>query len=128
MPVTPPPTVAPTLPEASPTRSPITATTPSAPCGCFACDENVLNNTAGGFTCKQRIDYLQTKEGGLLSELESCRIVAEEFPDNVCGPACHPTNCTTLAPTMSPTLEPPEMCDCYDCNETVLNTTVAGFT
>lgn len=40
----------------------------------------------------------------------------------------HPELCNTMFPTSSPTRPEPEMCTCYDCNQTVLNTTVAGFT
>lgn len=121
-------TSSPTVAATAPTGSPITPITPAAPCGCFACDDGVLDNIARGFSCLQRIEYLQSAAGGLFPELEACRIVADQFPDNVCGPACHPTRCSTLAPTTSPTLPPPERCSCYDCNQTVLNLTVAGFT
>jgi hypothetical protein len=97
-------------------------------CGCFACTAEILQHKAGGFTCLQRMDFLQTAGGGNLTELDACARVADEFPDNICGPACHPVTCTTLSPTSSPTRAPPEFCTCYDCNATVLNTTVNGFT
>ena len=40
----------------------------------------------------------------------------------------NPRECNTMFPTSAPTRPEPEFCTCYDCNQTVLNQTVAGFT
>lgn len=70
-----------------PTFAPFGVTNPDAPCGCFACDETVLSTVVLGFSCQDRIDYLQTNAGGNLGYLESCKQVAESFDNNICGPA-----------------------------------------
>ena len=70
-----------------PTYEPFEVPNPDAPCGCYACDETVLSNVIFGFSCQERIDYLQSPPGGGYGYLEACVRVAESLPDNVCGPA-----------------------------------------
>lgn len=61
----------------------------AAHCGTSSC-ESAWENVAGSgeHSCGDRIAWLQTFEGGLLSESEACGRVAGEFA-NVCG-ACMP--------------------------------------
>ena len=81
-------TLKPTLPlTPRPTLPPFEVPHPDSPCGCNACDETVLNNVIFGFSCQERIDYLQTPAGGSLDYLEACVLVSESFENNVCGPA-----------------------------------------
>ena len=72
-----------------PTLPTIAITTPGATCGCYACDESILNKSVGEarLTCGQRIESLRSRTGGRsFSEVEACYQVSEEFP-NDCGPA-----------------------------------------
>lgn len=85
--------------------SPSFPPTPSAPipvspspvlpifsCSCSVCTEQVLNSDAGGHTCQERIHWLQSADGGSLSENDACVVIAhDEFPDE-CG-ACDPIEC-----------------------------------
>lgn len=82
-------------------------------CGCSACDFNVLNAIAEGFTCGSRIDYVMNVDH--LSETDACLLVAnEEYPD-ICG-GCDPSSCA------------PAKCGCTSCNNDVLNSIADGFT
>lgn len=67
-------------------------------CGCSACTQAVWNSpavdAAGSFTCGARITWLQSPEGGSLSEYNACqRVAGEEFSNGPCGPYCDPTKC-----------------------------------
>ena len=56
-------------------------------CPCEECDETVLNTIADGFSCGERIRFLQTQAGGWFSATESCNFVASEFSAcRACGP------------------------------------------
>lgn len=99
-------------------------------CGCQDCTFEVWNATAGrnGATCGSRILYLQTFDGGELTESEACTQVSREvgfFFDMVevemkpfdasaltnfhlyaqypreCGFACNPSTCDGRGPTES---------------------------
>ena len=77
-----------TTPSPTPPRLSFNVTDPNAThCGCFACNEEVLDNVVFGYSCRERIDFLQTLPGGGYSEMEACYITSEAFPDNGCGPA-----------------------------------------
>ena len=66
----------------------VTPPPPTVPCGCEACTEEILDRDADGLSCRTRINFLQEADGGGLSELDACRLVASDFPD-ICGP-CSP--------------------------------------
>ena len=57
-------------------------------CGCPTCTREVLDTSVDGISCGTRIDFFQTADGGSLSELDACTVVANEFQDS-CGP-CSP--------------------------------------
>jgi len=57
-------------------------------CGCPTCTPEVLDTSVDGISCGLRIAFFQSMDGGGLSELEACRVVASDFP-NACG-ACSP--------------------------------------
>ena len=60
-------------------------------CGCpGSCTAGALGADAGGFTCKQRIQWLMTNRG--LDELGSCRQVAGDEFSSQCG-GCNPALC-----------------------------------
>lgn len=61
---------------------------PTTTCGCEACTDEILDRDADGLTCRTRINFLQEPDGGGLSELDACRLVASDFTD-VCG-SCAP--------------------------------------
>jgi hypothetical protein len=96
-------------PTSTPTQTP--SATPSVEqdvCGCDTCTPDVLATDAGGFTCGERISFLESLGGGGLNETDACRQIATNFPTS-CGPFCHPDLCSvnsTLAPTNSNTLAP----------------------
>lgn len=53
---------------------------PPPKCGQLSCSVEVLNTrTAGGHTCLDRIDWLQTPAGGSMGEIDACDTVAREF-------------------------------------------------
>ena len=83
------PTPAPSI-SVSPTFPPFDVTTPGATCGCFACTDEILNRSALGFTCRERINYLQTPAGGSKTEFEACFQTAEDY--SVCSPAWYETH------------------------------------
>ena len=79
-------------------------------CGCDDCNTSILDKLVGlpgnpKYSCGARIEYLQTIEGGSMTELEACaRVAGEEFPTE-CGPYCDPSRCDmpmTPFPTISP--------------------------
>ena len=92
-----------------PTKAPTLKPSPSQEvsyCGCSTCTNTIWNthvtDGAGTFTCGQRISWLQSTDGGLKTEYESCKQVGEEFP-SYCGPACNPLLCN-----IDNTLEAPD--------------------
>lgn len=86
-----------------PTKSPIKEqeplTTPEK-CGCTSCTDSVLNSIANGATCRGRIDWVIANDG--LSEADSCKLVADEYPQ-ICG-LCHAEHCGSFPPTPTPVL------------------------
>jgi len=74
---------------ASPTQKPS--------CGCPLCTTTVWNtpvtDSGGTYSCGSRITWLQTSNGGSLSERDACIRVSNEFPNGRCGPYCDPTKC-----------------------------------
>jgi len=91
------PTASPTTKK--PTPSPTTST--SAMCGCNTCTDQVLSYDAGGYACRDRINWIISNRG--LSEFDSCKVVADEFPSN-CG-KCHSDHCGSFPPTSAPLSE-----------------------
>ena len=93
---TPRPTVPPTL---SPTDGPTPAPGPPppgpSPCGCQSCTASVLAAPAcdggGCYSCRSRMDWLRSPEGGSLPEEAACGRVGSEFVQE-CG-SCDPTAC-----------------------------------
>ena len=67
------------------------------PCGCRECTEDILETMAGAYTCGARISWLQTSEGGSMTEEEACTRIGNVEFDTVCGPMCDPTRCTSQA-------------------------------
>ena len=58
-------------------------------CDCKYCTNDVWDTDIEGFTCGDRIDFLQTPDGGNLSEEEACDLIATFFfPCAVCNPKC----------------------------------------
>jgi len=108
-----------------PTPSPLSRPTPSplsrptqlvlddtnTNCGCpDDCTAAVWNRVVDGYSCGQRITWLQTESAGIMggpfTAQDSCRKVATDEYPNECGP-CDPTTCTdTQNPTRSPSLRP----------------------
>ena len=81
--------------------------TPHPPvCGCQGCAQEIWNRKAGNFTCGQRIRYLQSEEGGSLSESEACTNIGASWP-GICG-SCNPETCEDGGP---------KFCGCHDCEE-----------
>ena len=93
-------------PTNSPSQSPIRSHLPSpestpSHCGCTKCDDIIWNTPAsdsgGDFTCGERITWLQTSEGGSLSETEACtKVAGVEFYAGPCGPSCDPARCNSV--------------------------------
>ena len=107
-------------------------------CGCNDCTERVWENDADGFTCGDRITWVQNSG---LSERDACNLVAHsQFPTNclgcspeTCGqnaptspPTAAPTNQPTHAPTNAPTVK--TFCNCQTCTEDVWNSDADGYT
>lgn len=67
---------------------------PAPMCGCASCTDQVLEQDADGFTCKERIFFLMSEEGGENPEMEACRMIAGQGRNynSVCG-ACDPESC-----------------------------------
>jgi len=77
-------------------------------CGaCALTCEEVWNNPAGDYTCRERIEFLMYEAEQHLSEREAKDYVASGYPDE-CG-ACRPppTPAPTPAPTPKPSPPPP---------------------
>ena len=85
-------------------------------CGCNECTSQVLDTLAGAFSCRQRIDYLQTDEGGLFSEEDACEMIGNAHPDE-CAP-CNPLFCDGRVPTF---------CGCTGCTVEVWNAMAGTF-
>ena len=81
-----------TFPDICGDCNPETCNVNTLVCGCATCTADVLERDADGVTCAVRIAYLQTTEGGNLSERQACGIVAADHPDS-CGP-CSPCRST----------------------------------
>ena len=77
-------------------------------CQCRDCTSQVWERNANGFTCGDRILYLQTTQG--FTEEQACTFVSEEYGGGICGPYCNPEKCDgqcqakpyTPAPTAAP--------------------------
>ena len=98
-------------PSNAPSHSPITSkpslfpsNTPTestiSHCGCARCTNTIWNTPAsdgaGSFSCGTRINWLQSPNGGGLSELDACtKVAATEFP-GICGPDCDPSLCNLI--------------------------------
>lgn len=78
-------------------------------CGCLDCTDKILSLDADGNSCSNRIQYLQSLEGGQMNEKAACAMVAgSDFPD-ICGPHCDPSQCNKQAmnqPTTVPVAAP----------------------
>ena len=97
----------------SPSMAPSWAPSIPYPCTCPSCTDTVWNQLAAGFSCGDRIEYLQSNEANLYpSERDACIRVADmEFPD-LCGD-CNPLTCNGRVP---PTPSPEQRyCDCDSC-------------
>jgi hypothetical protein len=79
-------------------RKATTTTTNKSSCGCSTCTDDVLARMAGAYSCGDRINWLQTTQGGRKSELDACKQVSGEEFRGICGPMCDPDRCN-LAPT-----------------------------
>jgi hypothetical protein len=80
-------------PPLNPAPTPVPPPTSIGPstCGCSGCTDDVFNTNAGGYSCGDRINWLQRNMH--LSEVDACKVVAgKEFPRE-CG-KCDPTKCT----------------------------------
>jgi hypothetical protein len=87
-----------------------------AVCECDDCTSDILDRLVGNpaYSCKDRIDFLQTSDGNSLTEVAACRQVAGiEFRDgDECGPYCDPDRCDRVM-TPYPTLTPVPPGDLY---------------
>jgi len=97
---TPPPTPAPTPPTAGPYH-----------CNCSTCTESVWNRWAGSWTCKARVEWMQTASQGY-TEQGACNYVTNEYPDQNSGCPC---NCNDLGGTWETSSEPAYSADCATC-------------
>jgi hypothetical protein len=61
-------------------------------CGCPSCNEDALGVLADGYSCEARIDFLMKDTTTFPTEVDACREIAFEFP-NECGPVCNPNTC-----------------------------------
>ena len=136
-------------PPTNPTPAPPSPTSPTPNgknCGCQQCTDEVFNSMAGDYSCKARIEWLQSTKG--YSEYDACKTVGgDEFP-SVCG-KCDPRSCNSLPnptpsptsnPTQSPTADPSKSpsavpspstsspCGCRTCTERALSTLAGGHT
>jgi len=62
-------------------------------CGCIECTPDIWNHDAYGITCGERIEYLQTSEGGNLNEADACQIVSNQYPTLCDFYECNPLMC-----------------------------------
>ena len=88
------------IPSKIPTTSSPTAQDGTSYCGCSSCTQEVWDRVAAGYSCGDRILWLQRNQGH--SEAEACSTVASEFPD-LC--LCNSASCTG-PPTQNPTVMP----------------------
>lgn len=106
----------------APPSAPPSELPPSAPvaehCGCLDCTDAIWGNDAGGFTCGDRIAFLQTIDGGDLTQEQACTSVGETWSYS-CGPQCNPTKCDGRAAAY---------CGCPDCELTSLQFQAGTFT
>eukprot|EP00316_Scyphosphaera_apsteinii_P011295 CAMPEP_0119302982 /NCGR_PEP_ID=MMETSP1333-20130426/4491_1 /TAXON_ID=418940 /ORGANISM="Scyphosphaera apsteinii, Strain RCC1455" /LENGTH=764 /DNA_ID=CAMNT_0007305525 /DNA_START=61 /DNA_END=2355 /DNA_ORIENTATION=+ len=85
-------------------------------CANPACTDSVLNSSAGGLPCGDRMLWLTTREGGSLTWTQACSRVAYEFPAvcGICGifppaapPLPHPPKPLAALPMFRQELPPP---------------------
>lgn len=96
----------------------LSVSTAQTRCGCNQCTSQVLQSSVGdGETCEARIDAEMNKQDDPLEELDACRVVAQRYPAEECGPYCHPDKCDGRAPAH---------CNCLDCTVDVWNTIAGG--
>jgi len=121
-------------PSSSPTAIPTFSFSPSTkpslpPCGCSDCDSVALSAMSGEYSCGARIDWLQSAEGGYLSERDACIQVASVEFSNECA-ICDPTTCANRTPSAVPSSAPtPEIhCGCRTCTDAVLDAIANGYT
>eukprot|EP00591_Stephanopyxis_turris_P017726 CAMPEP_0195538828 /NCGR_PEP_ID=MMETSP0794_2-20130614/49734_1 /TAXON_ID=515487 /ORGANISM="Stephanopyxis turris, Strain CCMP 815" /LENGTH=1792 /DNA_ID=CAMNT_0040672837 /DNA_START=109 /DNA_END=5487 /DNA_ORIENTATION=- len=105
-------TPAPFFQPSTPTKNPIILET--FKCGCKDCTSDVLSTLVGtpAHSCGDRIDWLQTIEGGSLNEEEACIVIGRDEYPSICGPMCDPTRCNnsiTPAPTRSSSYAPTQV-------------------
>lgn len=81
-------------------------------CTCQSCTDTVWNRTAAGYSCGDRIRYLERDEKHLYpTETDACFRVADiEYPD-ICG-ACDPLSCDGRTP---PPPKRTAFCGCSSC-------------
>jgi len=72
-------------------------------CGCQTCTYNVLDQMAGGYSCRDRIEWVMANMGE--TETQACQRVSLEFPE-ICGQGCSPNSCNLPDPTPNPTPVP----------------------
>jgi len=105
---------------------------PPSKCGCPEC-EDAWNVSAGGHSCGARIEWLQAYMS--YDERGACsKVGSDEFP-NECG-KCDPSKCNLKPPTPAPVRAPTpapvnnsnDLCGCYTCNDSVLNTFAGDHT
>lgn len=102
-------------PTVNPTPAPVPA--PTSPpvanyCGCQTCTDQVWNRDADGYSCGDRMEWLQSPSavavGGPFTEEEACRKISQEEYPEVCG-LCSCTGVSVpapLLPTPNPTVKP----------------------
>lgn len=112
----------------------------SSRCGSPSCDA-ALDNLADGYTCEARMVWLQSSEGGRLSESSACSKVAEQF-SVACGAcavyaASPPPPPLPAPPPQTPAPPPPAspplwleaaFCHAIRANQTMAETLKCGFT
>ena len=107
-------------------------------CGCDLCTDAVYNADSGGFTCGDRIEFLQTTG---FSEDAACEEIATQFTAcSSCHPACTITAPTSQAPfatnsptrsvSVTPTPEAdtgPRFCECFSCTPLIWESLAGQF-
>jgi hypothetical protein len=89
---------------------------PGSRCSCQSCDDVAWSTIASGYTCGERISFLQLVDPKLYpNERAACVRVAEiEYPSQ-CG-ACDPSRCDGRSPPVTTNLP---HCNCSGCTEQV---------
>lgn len=103
------------------------------PCGCEACTDDILDQVAGQYTCREHIDYLMSQP--YADEIKACTKIGRESFPYICGYYCDPTRCETgeslptVAPTALPTAAPTTPpCGCQECTDEILDRFAGGDT